>query len=201
MRPCILAFDTTGACGSIAISEGERLVEEVALEAPEGFGDILFGEIEKLLSCHNLSLHDVACFATAAGPGSFTGVRVGITAAKGLADALGRSVVVVSNLQALAWFGSGELRAPYMDARRGEIYGAVYDSQLRLVQEEIVTPYDQWAAALPEGSVRITQQKPLARAIAAIAWAQFEAGLAKDPAEVDANYVRRSDAEVMWRDL
>ncbi len=119
---------------------------------------------------------------------------------KGLADALGRLVVPVSNLQAVAWFGSGELRAPHIDARRGDIYGAVYDSQLLLIQDEIVAPYESWSAALPPGAVQITQSEPLARAIAAIASEQFEAGLARDPAEVDANYVRRSDAELMWRE-
>jgi hypothetical protein len=71
---------------------------------------------------------------------------------------------------------------------------------LRLVQDEIVAPYDAWVAGLPTGAVQITQREPLARAIAAIAWQQFEAGLARDPAEIDANYVRRSDAELMWRE-
>ncbi len=136
--PYILAFDTTGDRGSIALADGPRLIEEVTLDAPNGFGHILFNEIEGLLTRHALTLRDIACFATAAGPGSFTGVRVGLTAAKGLADALGRLVVPVSNLQALAWFGSGELRAPHIDARRGDIYGAVYDSELRLIQDEIV---------------------------------------------------------------
>jgi tRNA threonylcarbamoyladenosine biosynthesis protein TsaB len=198
--PNILAFDTTGDRGSIALAQGPRLIEEVALDAPDGFGHILFGEIEKLLLRHGQSLSAIKCFASAGGPGSFTGVRVGLTAAKGLADATGGKVVAVSNLQALAWFGCSELRAPYIDAHRDEIYGGVYDSQLRLVQEEIVAPYDLWLASLPAGAAQITQQAPLARAIANIAWRKFEAGLAIDPAELDANYVRRSDAELMWRE-
>lgn len=200
MTPYILAFDTTGDRGSIALAEGNRLIEEVSLEAPEGFGHVLFGEIDGLLSRHGCTLRDIACFATAAGPGSFTGVRVGLTAAKGLAEATGAKVVAISNLQAIAWFGSSELRAPFIDARRGEIYGGVYDSHLRLIQEEVVAPYDLWSSSLPEGAVQMTQQEPLARAIAEIAWRQLEAGLAKDPSEVDANYVRRSDAELMWRE-
>jgi tRNA threonylcarbamoyladenosine biosynthesis protein TsaB len=198
--PYILAFDTSGDRGSIALAEGARLIEEIALEASDGFGHILFSEIGNMLIRHQVTFRDIACFATAAGPGSFTGVRVGIAAAKGLADAAGCSVVAVSNLQALAWFGSGDLRAPHIDARRGEIYGALYDSRLRLIQDEIVAPFDSWAAALPPGAVQIAQRDPLARAIAAIAWRQFEAGWAKDPAGVDANYVRRSDAELMWRE-
>lgn len=196
----ILALDTTTDPGSIALAEGARLMEEVVLTAPDGYGDVLFLEIEKLLMRHSLTLSDIECFASASGPGTFTGVRAGLTAAKGLADATGRKVVGVSNLQAVAWFGTGELRAPYLDARRGEVYGGVYDPQLHVVQAEIVAKYDAWVAALPVGAIPMTQQQPLARAIAAIAWERLQAGLAQDPAELDANYVRRADAELMWRE-
>jgi tRNA threonylcarbamoyladenosine biosynthesis protein TsaB len=199
--PFILALDTTGDAGSLALANGPTLIEEVAITTREGFGQILFGELEQLLARHEVTWSDIACFASAAGPGSFTGVRVGLTAVKGLADASDAKVVGVSNLQALAWFGSGDLRAPWMDARRGEIYGAVYDGQLHLVQDETVTLYDAWAASLPEGAVQIPQGPPLARAIAAISWQRFEAGDAQDAASIDANYVRRSDAEMMWREL
>lgn len=198
--PFILALDTTGDAGSLALADGPTLLEEIAITTHEGFGQILFGELEKLLERHGVTWSDIACFASAAGPGSFTGVRVGLTAAKGLADASDAKVVGVSNLQALAWFGAGELRAPWMDARRGEIYGAVYDAQLRLVQDETVTHFDAWVAGLPEGAVQIPQGLPLARAIAAIAWQRFEAGDTQDAASIDANYVRRSDAEMMWRE-
>lgn len=196
----ILAFDTTGDCGSLALADGERLIEEVVLEAPEGFGQVLFLEIDRLLARQSVALTDIACFATAAGPGSFTGVRVGITAAKGLADATGRPVVAVSNLRAFAWFGSGDLRAPHIDARRGEIYGGLYDARLCAIQDEVVAPYEQWAASLPLDAIQRTAGDPLARAIAHIGWREFEAGLAKDPSEIDANYVRRSDAELFWRE-
>lgn len=170
------------------------------MAAPDGFGHILFAEIGMLLDRHSLKIRDIDCFAAAAGPGSFTGVRVGLAAIKGLAHAMNRKVVAVSNLQAVAWFGKGALRAVWVDARRGEIYGAVYDAKLNLVQEERVAPMAIWQAEAPEGSEEITQTQPLARAIAAIAWEKFSKGEAKDPAEVDANYVRRSDAEMMWKD-
>ncbi len=196
----ILAIDTTTDPGSIALANGAQLMEEVVLQAPDGFGDILFLEIEALLRRHGIALTDVECFAAAAGPGTFTGVRAGLTAAKGFAYAAGRKVVGVSNLQATAWFGSGEVRAPYRDAHRGEIYAGVFDAQLRTVQEEVVTKYDAWVAGLPPGAVPLTQQQPLARAIAAIAWERMQVGLVQDPAELDANYVRRADAELTWRD-
>lgn len=196
----ILAIDTSTDPGSIALADGGQLVEEVVLTAPDGYGDVLFVEIERLLARHSVQLTDIACFAAGSGPGTFTGVRAALSAAKGFAEAAGRKVVGVSNLQATAWFGSGELRAPYRNAHRGEVYAGVFDSQLRTVQEEVVTKLDAWSAALPEGAVLMMQEQPLARAIAAIAWERMQAGLVDDPAALDANYVRRADAELMWVD-
>ncbi len=215
MRARLLAVDTTSEFGSIAIAEGSRVIEEVAIESAEGFGHILFDEIARLLAQHGLSLRDLDGFAAAAGPGSFTGVRVGLTAVKGLAEANGKKAVAVSNLQAQASFGSGPLRATLIDARRGEIYGAVYDAALEIVQDEVVMPFEAWIASLPAGDVelitcgyavpewigrRVEAPRALAGAIAKIAAQQFEQGRAQDPAMIDANYVRRSDAELLWRD-
>jgi tRNA threonylcarbamoyladenosine biosynthesis protein TsaB len=196
-----LAIDTTSEFGSLALAEDGRVLEEVALHSPDGFAHVMFPEIEALLNRHNLKITDIDGFAAAAGPGSFTGVRVGLTAAKGLAEATGRKVVAVSNLQAVASFGTRALRAPVIDARRGDIFGAVYDADLRLVAPEVVTKFDDWLRTLPvDVEVMTDIPKLLAGAIARIAAVRFAAGLAQDPAEIDANYVRRSDAELMWRD-
>src|SRR5262245_34289837 len=100
----------------------------MGLASPDGFAHVIFGELDALLRRHGCAPADIECFATAIGPGSFTGVRVGIACIKGLAEATGRPVVGVSNLEALAAFGSALLRGPVLDARRGEIYGAVYDA-------------------------------------------------------------------------
>jgi tRNA threonylcarbamoyladenosine biosynthesis protein TsaB len=201
----LLAIDTTSEFGSLALflagAEGDRVLEEVAMHSPDGFAHVMFPEIERLLARHNLKITDVEGFAAAAGPGSFTGVRVGLTAAKGLAEATGRKVVAVSNLQAIASFGTRALRAPVIDARRGDIFGAVYDAELGLAAPEVVMKLDDWLRTLPAGTEVIEDApKLLAGAIARIAARRFQAGLAQDPAEIDANYVRRSDAELMWRD-
>jgi len=212
----VLALDVTGEFGSIALSEDACVIEEIPLHSPEGFAHILFDEIRRLLARRGLTLGDIGAFASASGPGSFTGVRIGLTAVKGLAEAVGRKVVAVSNLQALAWFGARSLRAPVIDARRGEIYGAVLDRFLRPVHEEVVTPFESWLASLPDGDLEIithgfelpravpfpivTAPRALAGAIALIAADRFASGLAQDPAEIDANYVRRSDAELLWRE-
>ena len=197
----MLAIDTTSDLGSIALAEDGRLLEQVALHSADGFAHMLFGEIEQLLVRHKLKITDIEGFAAAAGPGAFTGVRVGLTAAKGLAEATARKVVAISNLQALASFGTQPLRAPVIDARRGEVFVAIYDSDLRLVSEEVVVKFDDWMKASPRGDIEIIQgTRELASAIAIIAAARFQAGLGQDPADIDANYVRRSDAELFWRD-
>ena len=197
----LLAIDTTSEFGSLALAEGDRVLEEIAMHSPDGYAHVMFPEIERLLARHNLKITDIEGFAAAAGPGSFTGVRVGLTAAKGLAEATARKVVAVSNLQAIASFGTRTLRAPVIDARRGDIFGAVYDAELRLVSPEVVMKFDDWLRTLP-ADVEVMKDAPklLAGAIARIAAARFEAGLAQDPAGIDANYVRRSDAELLWRD-
>jgi tRNA threonylcarbamoyladenosine biosynthesis protein TsaB len=211
----VLAIDTTGECGSIALVGEQGLLEEVALDSPDGFAHILFGEIQRLLARHGLTINQIDAFASASGPGSFTGVRVGLTAVKGLAEAAGRKVVAVSNLQALAWYGSRPLRATVLDARRGEVYGGVYDAALRPVQEEVVTKLENWLGALPQTGLEIIThglpldagatpviQAPtsLAGSIGHIAFDRLGRGEVLDPAEVDANYVRRSDAELLWKD-
>lgn len=207
----VLALDTTGECASIALVRGGRVIEEVALESPDGFAHVLFQEIESLLVRHRVKIEDIDLFASASGPGSFTGVRIGLTAVKGLAEASGKPAAAVSNLRAVASFGSKPLRAAVIDARRGEIYGAVYDEALELAVEEVVMPLDLWLAALPPGEIEVVAggsmhiqegwtQAPraLAAAVGRIAAAHPE--LARDPAEIDANYVRRSDAELLWRE-
>ena len=196
----ILAIDTTSELGSIAVTDGERVIEEVVLPRGEGFDHVLFGEIENLLARNHLRLGDIEGFASASGPGTFTGVRVGLTAVKGLAEAMSREVVGVSNLRAMASFGVGELRAPWTDARRGDIYGAVYNSALEPVREEVVMKHDAWLRSLPAGAEIISERRALAGAIGIIAAREFGAGRGLDPAAVDANYVRRADAEMMWKE-
>jgi tRNA threonylcarbamoyladenosine biosynthesis protein TsaB len=218
VTPRILALDTTAAFGSLALLAGEDTVADVLLHSEEGFGHLLFGRIEALLAGASWNLKDIDCFAAAAGPGSFTGVRVGLAAVKGLAEALAKPAVAVSNLEAIAWHGSAPLRAPILDARRGEIYGAVYSAALDLVSPEVVTPLPPWLETLPAADLEFLatdiapyreqlQGRPahevpraLAAAVGRIAVKRFSAGQAADPAALDANYVRRSDAELFWRD-
>jgi tRNA threonylcarbamoyladenosine biosynthesis protein TsaB len=200
VTPLILALDTTHEHGSLALARGADILEEETLHEPTGFSKVLFGRLQALLARHNLKPSDIDCFAAAAGPGSFTGVRVGLACIKGLAEALGKPAIGVSNLQALARFGTAALRAVFIDARREEIYGAVYDAAGKLVCPEVVATYDAWRAALaPEVTEFITEGRPLAAMVAQIAAERLAAGDPGDPAAIDANYVRRSDAELHWK--
>lgn len=196
-----------------------HILEECGVSGPDGYGESIFGAIQALLERQGARLADVACYAAASGPGSFTGVRTGLTAAKGLGEASGKPVVAVSNLEALAWCGSAALRAPVMDARRGEVFGAVYDADMKIVQDEVVTTLAVWLGQVPSGAQIVlwgamdgapaeaagyaTLRAPerLAGAIAAIAASRYIEGLSQDAAAIDANYVRRADAELMWRDV
>jgi tRNA threonylcarbamoyladenosine biosynthesis protein TsaB len=186
----ILAIDVCNEVGSIALLDGTRLLAEQRLESPDGFGHILFGAIEELLAAHEVSLKAIDLFAVATGPGSFTGVRIGLTAAKGLAFASGKPLAGVTNLEALASLGSGSRRAPIFDARRGDVYAAVYDEALNVLVPPMVCPLDQ----VPLGdATRIDSGPLLAAAVGRIA-AQ-RGGI--HPAAVDATYVRPSDAELL----
>jgi tRNA threonylcarbamoyladenosine biosynthesis protein TsaB len=223
VRPQVLSIDTTSEFGSLALTAGGATVDELPLHAPEGFGHILFEHLARMLARHGWKVGDLDCFAAASGPGSFTGVRVGLSAAKGLAEAAGKPVVAVSNLAAIASFGTFPQRAVLIDARRGEVYGGVYNAALDAVQPEVVAPVAIWLASIPPGEVEFlsTDFSPFARALEAttgrralmtqaprslaagigrIATARLAMGHAQDPAAIDANYVRHSDAERFWRD-
>jgi tRNA threonylcarbamoyladenosine biosynthesis protein TsaB len=216
----ILAIDTTAEIGSLALLEDVELREELLIKSEDGFAQLLFAHIDRLLKRHGWPLDSIGCFAAAAGPGSFTGVRVGLTAAKGFAETLGKRAVGVSNLEAIASFGHAELRAPVCDARRGEVYGAVYRSDGTVEQEERVLRFGEWLAHLPATAELISPtpslfapmlrgtrfeereftQAPRGLAAAVGRIAAVRHSVLGDPVAMDANYVRRSDAELFWRD-
>ncbi len=218
----ILALDTTGSVASVALRIDGRLAAEVTIQSASGFGHLIFSAIEDCLGGAKLELKAVDCFAAGSGPGSFTGVRVGLAAVKGLAEALQRPAIGISNLRALSSCArhAAPLRAVFLDARRGEVYGAVYDSRLRAVIPETVLPFNAWLAKLDRGiEYEFISPAPLpllethlagmpftlasqtlADAIAYCAERDCKARHWSNSAELDANYVRRSDAELFWRE-
>jgi tRNA threonylcarbamoyladenosine biosynthesis protein TsaB len=215
----ILALDTTSEFGSLAIrSNGNTLVES-ALYAPEGFGHLIFPAIQKLLTDANIRLDQIDCFAAASGPGSFTGVRIGLSVVKGLAEAMGKPAVGVSNLRAMSSFGNLTHRAVVLDARRGEVFAAVYNSDLEIAEPETVLKLSAWldSLSLPSYEFIWMAGSPFRSALEGTRFAEMPyveaprklaGAIARcaekdnwlDPAALDANYVRRSDAELFWKD-
>jgi tRNA threonylcarbamoyladenosine biosynthesis protein TsaB len=210
----ILAVDTTSEFASVALRGSQQTLAEIQLHSPDGFAHVIFQAIEDILAKADMRLEEIDCFASASGPGSFTGVRVGLAAVKGLAEALGKPAVGVSNLRAMSLFGHTGLRAVVLDARRGDVYGAVYDSATRLVVAETVSPWADWLATIPKetefigfaggpcetaGIVFTTASRCLAAAVACCAEIDGPANW-RDPVALDANYVRRADAELFWKD-
>lgn len=219
----ILALDTTGEFGSIALEDQGALVAEAHLHSADGFAHVIFHEIDSLLSRVGWKVAGIDCFAAASGPGSFTGVRVGLAAVKGLAEALGKPVAAVSKLRALAHFGSAERRVVMIDARRGEIYAAVYDSALRPIVSDTITKLSAWLRSLDSGAYEFITlagdgleaslagtpfaemkytgaPRSIAPAVAFCARLDALNGNLVSPLVADANYVRRSDAELFWKD-
>ena len=139
----VLALDTTTRAGSAAVvSDGELLCEIVG-DGSRTHGERLPGDLMRVLEAASVGLESIDLLAVAAGPGSFTGLRVGIAAMQGLAMATGRKIVPISALDALA-AAAGNGSAPvaaWIDAQRGEVFAALYDSSgLRVLIEPSSLP-------------------------------------------------------------
>ena len=130
----ILALDTTTRTGSCAVARDGRVLRERASDASKPPASRLPGDLVSLLEDERIALADIDVFAVATGPGSFTGLRVGIATMQGLAVATGKPLIGVSALDALALVGGSASRNPpyvhtatWIDAWRGEVYAALYE--------------------------------------------------------------------------
>lgn len=141
----ILALDSSSLTGSVALCCGTQLVAESLLNIRSTHSEKLLKQIDLLLSDVGWQLGDLDLLAAVTGPGSFTGLRIGISTAKGLAQVLNRPVVSISSLQAIAMnvpLSTAPVCA-FLDARKNEIY-----CQLFRWQNDIPVPYGQ-AQVLP----------------------------------------------------
>jgi len=125
-----LAVDTSLATTGVALLEDDNLRAELAVRNGRNHAEVLLPSIERLLASVGIEKEQIDLFAVTAGPGSFTGLRVGTSTVKGLAFALQRPVVGVCTLDALvlnvAYAGPGTAICPMVDAGRGEVYAALY---------------------------------------------------------------------------
>lgn len=153
MTERLLLVDTATPTGSVALSQGEKLLGEIVLSGPANHTDHLLGNIDELLRGVGLAIGDMDGFGVVLGPGSFTGLRVGVATIKGLALATGKPVVGVTSLAALAWrlpFAALPV-CPLLDARKGEVYAALYQwtgEEFSPLLSPCVLPPDRWLARL-----------------------------------------------------
>jgi tRNA threonylcarbamoyladenosine biosynthesis protein TsaB len=218
--PLLLAIDTCGPSGSVALGRlaGRDLdiLGETAL-AGRTYSATLIAAIADLLKSSRVELPDLDCIIAVNGPGSFTGVRVGLSAAKGLVEGTGISIVAVSRLEVLSRKSGVPTSA--LDAHRNEIYLRVEQiganpKELLADSHELasidppplrVAVCDDTAATLLSVAWPRTQlvrtQPPLASDALRLGEARLIAGATVDSAFLDGHYLRRSDAEIFGADL
>lgn len=138
----ILGVDTSSSCGSIGIIDGDQVVAECTFHREETHSTRLIPSIQAILKDAKLSLKEIDGLAVSLGPGSFTGLRVGISTIKGLALAAEKPVVGIPTLDALAhnFLFTPYLICPLLDARRDEVYTALYRKE-RGGRLQRLTPY------------------------------------------------------------
>jgi tRNA threonylcarbamoyladenosine biosynthesis protein TsaB len=219
----LLAIDTSGKNGSLALAgvkpgQNEIEVLEVVPLAGGTFSAQLVPQVAALLEKHAFGKSDLAGFAVASGPGSFTGLRVGLAAVKALAEILHKPIAAVSLLEAVARSRPGQGSVfSVLDAGRGEVYVGDYElgppsrmnSERLLTREEflaeskgrvVVTPDASVAAAVRTAGLRVEPvDDPRSDVIARLGWERIQRGETVRPEELEANYIRRSDAEIFSR--
>jgi tRNA threonylcarbamoyladenosine biosynthesis protein TsaB len=144
----LLCIDTTAVAGSVALAEGTRLVAQEQQGVAGTHSERLLASIEHLLAAARWRCEEIEGIAVAIGPGSFTGLRIGLATAKGMALAEGIPIAGVSSLASLALNGSGFAGTviPLIDARRDELYAAAWKVEaggaMHPVLAEVVSPPD-----------------------------------------------------------
>jgi len=144
----ILALETSTMLGGVAVADEDGLIAEIRLNVKTTHSERMMTAIDWALKQSDVALDQIDAVAVASGPGSFTGLRIGLATAKGLCYATGKQLVLVPTLEALAW------NFPYckhpicvmLDARKGEVYAALFlwkgDAFVTLVPETSIRPED-----------------------------------------------------------
>jgi tRNA threonylcarbamoyladenosine biosynthesis protein TsaB len=221
----LLALDTATRSCSVAVTHDGSLSAELTIVKNQTHSKHLMELIHSVLQIADFRLADLDGLAVTIGPGSFTGLRIGISTIKGLACALARPVVGVSTLEALAWQcgQTSYLICPLLDARKGEVYGAAYRfNKGRLIQkagqramtpeavvEDIKSPcvfigsgarlYRQDILAALGGLAHFApegQNMIRASSVAFLSMPRFEANDTDEVAGLVPHYIRKSDAEL-----
>jgi tRNA threonylcarbamoyl adenosine modification protein YeaZ len=220
----ILAADTATSINTVAVCDGPRILAETVVECGRAHSERLIITVDWVLAEAGLTLEDLDALAISAGPGSFTGVRVGVATWKGLAFGKNLPLVAVPTLDAMTRLSRFQdaLVCPLLDARMHEVYGAVYrfaNGRREKLTEDLVCDIDAMlnrieatAVFLGDGASMYRDRilarqpgaifapglcsKPRASAVAAEALALIERGANTDAQAVVPVYLRKSQAEV-----
>lgn len=127
----ILALDSTADVSTVAVCEGDRLLSEITVNTGNTHSEALLPTVEQALKLADVTVNDIDMFACSTGPGSFTGVRIGVATVKGMAYGKNKPCVPVSTLEALAYNLSGlsGIICPVMNARRSQVYNALFECE------------------------------------------------------------------------
>ena len=235
-----LALDTSSSSGSLAVLREDQPIGCVSTATGEIYSSRMFRHLEFLLRELSLELRDFGLFAVASGPGSFTGLRVGLTAAKGWSEVSNTPIAAVSALEAVAAqsHSTAPHLVPVLNAHRGQVYFSVYSQRavaagadsagrLRQLGDECVMTPDEFFASLsaraisdftivtPEPALiasrnetmNVASKRPsvekvsalLAPIIGRLGYRRVQRGEVVDSLALDANYIRRTDAELHWK--
>lgn len=229
----LLALDTCDSRGSLALLRDDKVLKTLVHEGSSDYSSWLLPAADEVLLAIGLDMKDVDIFAAAAGPGSFTGVRIGLTTVKAWSEAYGKPIANVSRLEALASLSAAEdgYIASFFDAQREQVFGGLYQrshGKLSLVEQEMVIAPDgflQWVEKITAGAsvswvsldpAKVTslsswsthsancetvfQSSPLlAIAVGLLGRQRALSGDLTDALRLDAEYLRRSDAEIFWK--
>src|SRR5690625_2029506 len=162
MSEKLLAIDTALNAGSIALFEDGVIVASTYVSAPRRQAELLAPSIKSLLALLGWSPSQLDVIAVSAGPGSYTGVRIGLSTAKGLAFAVDADIVAVSTLEglahaALAFASEDDLIVPCIDARRADVFAAAYRTEgrrLEAIIDPVATPAEGFSERLPSAPRR-----------------------------------------------
>jgi len=229
----VLAIDTCDSRGSVAVLRDDCVLQVVVHDSSEDYSSWLLPAVGRVLETSGVVMDGVDGYAVAAGPGSFTGVRVGLTTVKAWGEVYGKRIAAVSRLEAIAMQGAlgRSYVAAFVDAQRGQVFGAVFQRKgegFERLGEEMVIPSgkfietatelvkggsiswvsidaavlaseENWKAREARGEQIESISSVLAPAVGRIGMRQLAAGRFTDALSLDANYVRRSDAEIFWK--
>lgn len=228
-----LAVDTSEARGSVAILHDENAIAQTIHEQNVDYSEWLLPSAEGILNATGIAMPRVELLTVATGPGSFTGLRVGLATVKAWAEVYGKPVVGVTRLEAMA----GSLRATKglvagcYDAQRGQLFGGLYRAKQGEVERigdevviapegflewveaeagqervswisldpELITSLVGWRKRVERGDTMKSSEPGVATAIGILGARRARRGEFSDALELDANYVRRSDAEIFWK--